>query len=459
MNLLFLKKTGYIPIACSMLFACSVGHKYTQPDNLTPSHWVAGKNETQAQTHAWWRQYNDPILNSLLEQQINANLNLRSARERLKKAQKEYLVATSYFWPKVGAHAYPPQGTGARINQLVGINTVIEADLFGRLQQTRLRAKAYVEAENNSQQFTLLNIQTEIANSYIELRETQQRKRILHASQARSRQLLDVINSRYRNGFCDYVDVVQQKSLISVLQSDAELTDGFIKILVHKLEILTGNLPGALNKTLSTFTPIPTSKQKIDLGIPSSLLSHRPDIMAAEKLVAAAHANINIALASLFPQLSLGWLFAWQTRLISANLVSFSNPQSTFFGTFNAPLFDLGAYRNLDVYKQEKILLVIQYEMTVLNALHEVENQYTNYIHNKASAVYLKKAAQQKQLALKLTKEKYQKGLTSYDTLFRLQDDLNHIELSYVHTVSLREQARINLYHALGIYAPPKVKN
>ncbi|WP_061515644.1 TolC family protein, partial [Legionella pneumophila] len=345
---------------------------------------------------------------------------------------------------------FPPEGTGTGINQLVGINAVIDADLFGRLKQTRLRAKAYLEVEESTQQFTLLNLQTEIANSYIELRETQERRRILHYNRVRSMQLLSVINSRYHNGFCDYVDVVQQKSLISVLQSDTELADGLAKILIHKLEILTGNLPGALNKTLSHYRPIPTSTKKINLGIPSSLLNHRPDIIAAERRVAAAHANINIAMTSLFPQLSLGWLLAWQTRLISTNLISFANPQSTFFGTFNAPLFDLSAYRNLDVQKQEKILLVIQYELTVLNALHEVENQYTNYIHYKASTVYLKKAAQQKQLALKLTKEKYQKGLTSYDTLFRLQDDLNHIELSYVHNVSLMERARINLYNAIG---------
>ena len=196
--------------------------------------------------------------------------------------------------------------------------------------------------------------------------------------------------------------------------------------------------------------------QNVNLGVPSELLRRRPDIIAAERRIAAAHANIRVAIANLFPQISVGWLLGWQTQTIASNLIALQNPESTFFGTFNAPLLNLSLYRNIDLKKREKVLAVLQYEITVLTALHDVETQYNYCLHYKASANHLKQAVDKKQLVLKLANNIYQKGAADFNTVLRSEEDLDLLETAYLHNIVIEQLAKINLYKALGggIYEP-----
>ncbi|MGL5742974.1 MAG: TolC family protein [Legionella sp.] len=107
-------------------------------------------------------------------------------------------------------------------------------------------------------------------------------------------------------------------------------------------------------------------------------MRRRSDIIAAEQRVAVAHANIMIAVANLFPQVTVGWLFGWQTQTLATNFIAIQNPDSTLFGPFNAPFFNLSLYRAIDLRKREKVIAVLHYEIAVLRALHDVETQY-NY--------------------------------------------------------------------------------
>ena len=179
-------------------------------------------------------------------------------------------------------------------------------------------------------------------------------------------------------------------------------------------------------------------------------MCRRPDIIAAEERVAAAHANIRVAMANLFPQITIGWLLAWQTQSIASSIFAMQDPESTFFGTFTAPLINFTLYRIVDVRKREEAIAVINYEITVLRALHEVETQYNFYQRYQASAAHLNRAVSEKKLVLKLAKDSYKKGITDFNTVLRTEEDLNRLELSYLHQIVLYQTAKINLYKALG---------
>ncbi|WED42833.1 efflux transporter outer membrane subunit [Legionella cardiaca] len=441
-----------LTIAFLGLTHCAIGPTYQPPIASVPANWPQQSKPAKSGIHneTWWRNFHDPLLDELIEQEALQNLNLKIAHERVKKAQADYALATAQLFPKASINALPPTGTGENLNQLIGLSAALDPDFFGKLRQTRKSSEASWQAESAMSDFTLLNLQAEIASSYIELREAQARNQILQHNLAGNQQFLLFLKSRYKTGLNNYIDVAQQDALIATQLSEIELTKALIQILLHKLEILTGNPPGRLAKQLLAYKAIPQSTHKINLGVPSELLRRRADIIAAEKRVAAAHANIRVAMASLFPQFSLGWLFAWQTRTLTSNLLNITHPESTLFGTTNTTLFNLSLYRNIDVQKREKILVVIQYEMTVLNALHEVQNQYTYHVHYQASAKYLEHAVKQKQLVLKLARNRYQKGSSDFDTLLRAEEDLSRLEISHLHSIAIAQIAKVNLYRALG---------
>ena len=434
-----------------LLAGCSVGPEYTPPVSNVPSVWNEHTPHTKASyINGWWHDFHDPILNELIELCSHSNLNIKMAQARVKTAKAEYRVAFAQLLPNVNLDALPPDGTGFDLTQVLALSGTLEPDFFGKKRENRHRAQANLRAERAERDFSLLNLQAEIASSYLELRETQTRNNILEHNLKSNQDILIFLKSRYRAGLTNYMNIAQQNAFIETQLADLEQNKAIIMMLLHKIEILTGYPPGALSKKLLPFHPIPKLTHKISLGIPAQLLCRRPDIIAAEERVAAAHANIRVAMANLFPQITIGWLLAWQTQSIASSIFAMQDPESTFFGTFTAPLINFTLYRIVDVRKREEAIAVINYEITVLRALHEVETQYNFYQRYQASAAHLNRAVSEKKLVLKLAKDSYKKGITDFNTVLRTEEDLNRLELSYLHQIVLYQTAKINLYKALG---------
>lgn len=435
-----------------ILNGCSVGPKYVAPSATLPSTWSNGTNKpsTSQQHEHWWRHFHDPILNQLIEKDSVSNINLKIAEERIHIAQAQYQVSTGNLYPKVEMQELPPAGTGTTITQLLALTATIDPDLFGRLKQTKEAAKSDLNATVADHRFSLMNLHAEIAVSYLNLRETQSRQTILRQHIQSNRQVLELLSSRYRAGKISYIDVAQQKALIETQSAETEQNKAAIMALIHKIELLTGQNPGSLNAILSPPHAIPQIHQALHLGLPSELLRRRPDVIAAEQKVAAAHANMRVAIANVYPQLSVGWLLGWQIQTLSQNISMLQHPESALLGSFNALLFDLGNYRTIAVKKREKMLAVLQYQMTIMSALHEVETQFNYCNYYKKSIGHLKKALTHKKMALTLSKDIYKKGIFDFNTVLSLEQTVYTLETAYLHTDVLQQIATIQLYTALG---------
>lgn len=437
---------------CFLLAACSgIGPNYVKPNVPFPSQWIQGNSRASVTTsEAWWRQFHDPILNTLIEKQAVCNLELKAAYERVNLAQKEYAIASAQLFPVTGIQTFSPNGTGVKLTQVIALGTLLELDIFGRIRQTRARAAAGLEAEQANHAFSKLNLYAEIATSYLKLREAQTKEAILRQNLHGNQQILLLLKSRYKTGSISYLNLAQQEALIETQLAEIDQIQSLLMAVIHKIEILTGNPPGKLTKQLSPRKPVPKINTPIRLGIPSSILNRRPDIIAAERRIAASHADIRVATANLFPTISVGWLLGWQTETLATNILALSNHDSTAYGMFNAPLLNLGLYRTLDLKKQEKVFAILQYQITIMRALHEVETQAQYCVHYQASISHLKRAVEKKRLVLKLATDAYQKGAFDFNTVLRAEEDLNRLEMLHLDQIILYQTARIELYKALG---------
>lgn len=449
---MFFKEKIFYCLCVGFLSACSVGPKYESPVTLTPSVWSEGASNVSSSRdkHVWWRNFHDPILNKLIEEDLSANFSIRLAQARVEAARAEFAVAYAQLYPKINADALPPTGTGVGLTQLLALSASLEPDFFGKQRENRRHMQANLEVEQAEQAFALLNLQAEVASAYLELREVQMRNRILNRNLNANTQLLGFLNSRYKSGFSTYLNIAQQKALIETQLAEKEQNEALLMMILHKIEMLTANNPGGLAKLLLSYRELPQMKASINLGLPSELLRRRPDIVAAERRIAVAHADIRIAIASLFPQITVGWLLGWQTQTIGANLFAMQSSSSTFLGAFNLPVLNLTLHRIVDLHKREKLIAVLQYQLTVMRALHEVQTQYNYSIHYQASAEHFAKAVKQKKLVLMLVKNTYQKGVADFNVVLRSEEDLNNLELSYWRQIVNYQIAQINLYKALG---------
>lgn len=448
-----LKKFLVYLLASPLFFinACSVGPEYVPPSVALPSKWSEGSSDQTSPELLWWRHFHDPLLNELIEQKASCNLSIQVAQARVMVAQAEYAVAYAQLFPRASANLLPPSGTGEGLTQVIALSTFIEPDLFGKYKETRRKAHALVQAEEADRDAAILHLYEEIASSYLELREAQTSLDILQRNLASNQSLLHIITSRHRSGLVKYLDIAQQDGLIQTQLAEAEKTKAQILALIHKVEILVGQNPGILKPILSIHKPVPRIAQPITLNIPASLLLRRPDIIAAERRVAATHADIRIATANLFPNVNvLGWLFAWQTQTLGSSIFAMQSTASTLLATFNLPVLNLTLNRLVDVREREKAVAVVHYQLTVLRALHEVETQYNFSQYYLNSANYLKKAVEKKRLVNSLAKDSYEQGLSDFNTVLRAEEEVNRLETSYVHNIVIYEIARIKLYTALG---------
>jgi NodT family efflux transporter outer membrane factor (OMF) lipoprotein len=445
-------------ITVLILTACSIGPKYVPPSASVPTGWTNNvpNKPLVDKDDAWWRNFHDPLLNDLIEQQAVYNLNLKTAQARVQTSRAQYAIALAQLFPTVGLAAAPPTGTGVDINQLIALSANLDPDFFGKNRQMKKMAQANLEAEQAELDFTIINLYAEIASSYLELREAQAKNSVLRHNLSGNKHMLHLIKSRYKTGYANYLNIAQQDSLIETQLAELEQNEALTTAILHKIELLTGNNPGVLANKLLASKPVPRITQNVNLGIPSELLRRRPDIKAAERRVAAAHANIRVAMANLLPQVTIGWLLGWQTQTIAGgiltarNLLTVQNPESTFFGTFGAPIFNATLFNTIELRKREKAMIVIQYQIAVMRALHEVETQYNYFQHYQKAVSHLDRAVKQKRLALKLARDVYQKSSSDFYTVLRMEEEVNQIEFSYIQSVVRLQVTQINLYKALG---------
>ena len=304
-----------IVAACLALLAgCAVGPDYQPPKANVSAQWTSplagGETNDPADLTAWWKNFNDTNLDSLMTMAVQSNLTLRVAEAHVREARAERDVINGNLWPSVGssgsysrnrygANSFPPlAGFGVPLDYNLynaSFDAAWELDIFGGTRRAVEAANAEIGAAEYGQRGVLVSLLAEVARNYIGARGYQQRLAITRQNIQVQQEILDLTSNRFENGLGSDLDVQQAMALLTATEAQVPSLETGFDQSVHHLAVLLGQPPGALMDEMSAEKPIPLTPPDVPVGLPSDLLQRRPDVQRSESELAAATARIGVA--------------------------------------------------------------------------------------------------------------------------------------------------------------------
>jgi outer membrane protein, multidrug efflux system len=430
-------------LAAGLLAGCAVGPNYHRPEVPTPSAYsesgpgVSAAPPSDAELAAWWTQFNDPELNSLVDRAIKANLDLESAASRVRQSRQQEVVQGSAGLPHVGADAaaaqintnshtimLPPSLTGgqpagittpSRLNLYsLGFDATWEIDLFGGVRRGVEAAKANTEAAQWQRRDGEVSLTAEVANDYFNLRAAQARIALLNDELKAERDAFTLIGARRQAGFVTRLDVNQQQTQVETVAAELPALEAQEHAMRHALAVLLGEPPEALDAELAPAGALPAPPSSLPVGLPSDLLRRRPDIRAAERQLAAANANVGVAVANLYPKINLLDL-ASLASLHLDTLFEGRNGTNVGAGYSTWSLFEGGRLRaDVKISKEQRDQALLAYKKAVLGALQDAEDSLSRYSTEEEHRASLQRTLDAAQSSLAIAKAQYAAGLVPY---------------------------------------------
>jgi NodT family efflux transporter outer membrane factor (OMF) lipoprotein len=448
----------------------SVGPDYHKPETKAPAHWdepLAGgeTNSAAAATAAWWKNFHDSELDSLIERAACSNLDLRIAQARVREARAHYRMTSADFWPTVDA-----AGSYSRVRSpehlpvlgamhlpsyeddvhLAGFDASWEIDVFGGKRRATESARAQFAATQFGECEVLVTLLGEVARNYVEARGYQRRLGIARDNIRAQEQSLAITQNRFTNGLTSNLDVQQASSLLATTRAVVPALETALAASVHRLGVLLGQTPESLETELATVAPIPAVPPSVPVGLPSELLLRRPDVALAERQLAAATANIGVAKADLFPKFFLTGVAGFEGLSVD----DWFKSGSRFWSVGPAVqwrMFDAGRIRaNVKVQTARQEQVLASYENTALTAFEDVENALTAYAKEQIRRQSLADAVKSSEESLRLANQLYSNGLANFINVLDAERSLYQAQDALVQSDKTVTTDVIALYKSLG---------
>ena len=449
-------------LAAVLLVACSTVPELKQPPIDMPSAFKEAPDGTtwkvaqpaEAQPRGqWWLVFNDPELNSLIDDATNANASLAVAAARVKQARALAGIAQADRLPQagfgVGAQRSGAEGVAPANAYQARLTASYEVDLFGRVGASASAAQADAAASEATYRSVLLSLQADVAQTYFRLRETDAELATLARTVDLRTQAVKVNQSRFDNGDIGEFDLVRAKTELAVAKAEAIGLQRQRSQNEHALAVLLGKPPAMFTADAS---PLPEAGvlPVIPSGLPSKLLERRPDITAAQRAMIASNARIGAAKSAMFPALLLNGGLG--TDSVSAsNLFQWSARSWVLGALMSMPIVD-GGRNKANVARSEAVLeeSVAAYRQNVLAAFAEVEDSLAGLRILGGQAEQLDAAVVSARRSADLAQKLYQNGRSSYLDLLDAQRNLAAAERSAVQLRGNRAVTTVALIRALG---------
>ncbi len=443
-----------------LLGACSVGPDYERPDVSVPSaykelpkDWKEASPRDDAKRGDWWKIFNDPLLNALEAQIDISNQNLKAAEAAYRAAIAQTAADSASFFPAFsleggGTRTYSkaaPKSNATKYTASVAGSWSL--DLWGRIRRTVESDEATAEASAADLASARLSAQTLLAANYFNLRAQDEIKKLLEKTVDGLQRAYAIVRDRYAHGVASKADLMSAQQQLDSAKGQA-LGAGIERArLEHVIATLIGKTPAELSLAPA---PLTTHVATIPVGIPSTLLERRPDIAAAERRVAAANADIGVATAAWFPDLTLTGSYGYSSAVFDK---LFQAPSSlwSYGPSLAATLFDAGARSaRIDIAEAEYDKTVAEYRQTVLTAFQEVEDNLAalRILAERADAeASVVKAARE---AERLTMNQYKTGIVPYSSVITAQNAVLSCAQTALTVRQNRLTASVSLIEALG---------
>lgn len=468
---------GALAIA-ALLTSCAVGPSYHTPDSPTPDRFAAesaGAAKPTAKSSAdlaeWWLSLRDRELDSLVSRGLQSNLDLEAALTRLQEARTQEIVVTSAALPLGAVTGGGGVGTGtdltngrasslfrsgengrnlSAINESGGFEATWELDLFGKFQRQLEAAIFDAEALAEARDWTFVTVAADVARAYLDLRAQQRELAVLQSNIDVAKRTLDLVQTRFSRGLTNQLDVTLAQRQLATLQAGVAPLGAQIAASRNVIAVLLGQFPEDLAKELATPGPFPSLPKHVPAGLPVDLLRRRPDIRAAERLVAAATARIGAATADLFPSVILSGAIGGQGGRRSSSAVPI-----TLIGSVGPavywPLLDFGALdAKIEIADLQSREAMLRYKQLILTAVQQVDDAIAAYEAEQTRLKELDQALAAARQAAMLSSERYDRGLTDFLNVLDAERQEYDLEESRVFAQQRAAEALVALYKALG---------
>ncbi|GAB5341947.1 efflux transporter outer membrane subunit [Pseudomonas fluorescens] len=448
---------------CLLLNACAGTPHDVDSSIAPPPAWQYAEREaTQATNQRWWTHFGSPPLNRLVDQARRDSYDVAAAMARVRQAQASAVIAGAPLLPEVNFNLTASRekllhGSGnASLDATASNKTVdsfgtnltasYEVDFWGGRAAARDSALQSLRASEFDQATVELTLLSNVADRYAQTLAARQRQQIAELNLANARHVLDLVQTRYDAGSATALELAQQKSLVASQQRQLPLIQQVAEESLITLAALLGQPVQALDLGTESFQAL--TWPVIGPGVPSQLLSRRPDLAQAEAQLAAASADVSVARAAMLPTVTLG------ATLGSGSYKAADLLRSPFYNLTSglvAPIFNngrLSAERDKARARQDELLQT--YRGAIINGFADVEKSLSSITHLDQQREWQTEELQQAQTAFRIAESRYQAGAEDLLTVLETQRTLYAAQDANVQLRLSRLQASIALYKALG---------
>jgi len=455
-------RTKLCLVALVSIAGCAVGPDWQRPEVDTPPAWRIELTQANAVANpAWWKTFDDSVLDQLVEDALIQNRDLLQAAARVDQFLGVLRTTRSQFYPQLNYSAdasrnrlsengLTPLPSGADRDYSLyeaALGAFWQIDLFGRVRRQAEGAQALVYASEQGRRGVVLSVVASVTTSYIQLRSLDRQLEIARETAKNYGNTLQIFEERHKGGVVSEVERSQVESQYRQAQAAVPSLERRVAQQENLLSVLLGRNPGEIPRGKSIeelLEPI------VPADLPATLLERRPDIVQAEQNLRAANAAIGAAKALYFPTLSLTGILGTSSTSLS-DFAKSSSTISTYAATLTGPLFTFGniagQVNRAEAGQREALAF---YQQVVLNAFRETNDALVGVEKRREEYTALAKRATALRTYARLSRARFEGGVASYLEVLYAENELFAAELAAVSTLAERHAELINLYKALG---------
>ena len=452
-----------IVLAASLVGGCKVGPNYRRPAVQTPATYRDLQQNPQAQAQVasyadlpWWQVFQDPQLQELIRTALKQNYDLQLATERIVAGRAQVAITRSNLFPQVqgnGNFAGGKEGTfQTNFNFLtLTADAAFQLDFFGKLRRATEAARAQLLATEDARQIVILTLVSDVASDYFALLQLDLELQITHETITTQEDSVKLTKLRVDHGVATKLDVLQAQQVLDSANATIPDLERQIAQEENAISILLGNYPQGVPRGHPLVEqPLPP---EVPPGLPSSLLERRPDIREAEQMLVAANAEIGVAKAQFFPQISLtgsgGGSFGRSSAF--SGLMSSQVGIWSYGAQVSQPIFTGGALRgNLRLAESQNQQALISYRQAIQLAFGDVSDALIGYQKFHEVRIRQEDTVADLRESVRLSVLRYKGGTTTYLEVLDGQRSLFNAELVLAQARGTEYQSLVQLYRALG---------
>ena len=450
-------------LSSSVLAGCMVGPDYHRPAVQPPTAFRDLSENPQVPAQAasyadlpWWQVFQDPQLQELIRTALKQNYDLQLATERINAARAQVAVTRSSLFPQVAGNGTFSGGKESNFQTNFNFLTLtadaaFQLDLFGKLRRATEASRAQLLATEDARQTVILTLVSDMATDYFALLELDLQLQITHDTVKTQEDSVRLTKYRVEHGVATKLDVLQAQQVLDSANATIPDLERQIAQDENAISILLGNYPQGIPRGRPLVEqPLPP---EVPPGLPSTLIERRPDIREAEQNLVASNAEIGVAKAQFFPQISLtgsgGGAFGRSSAFSS--LMSSQLGIWSYGAQVSQPIFTGGALTgNLRFAKSENQQALIAYRQTIQRAFGDVSDALIGYQKFHEVRVRQENTVADLQESVRLSNMRYKGGTTTYLEVLDGQRSLFSAELTLAQARGTEYQSLVQLYRALG---------